>query len=96
MSKVPVKKYIYQVEDEKGKICNKRISTRDYVAATMQGEFYFERVDLIGKGIHGLMLKDKHTEKEFPNRTRSIREIAYLEGIEERVLIKSIDDYTPD
>ena len=77
-------------------MCNKRISTRDYVAATKQGEFYFDRVDLIGEGIHGAMLKDKHTEKEFPNRTRSIREIAYLEGIEERVLIKSIDDYTPD
>ena len=34
-----------------------RTSTRDYVAATANGEFFFGRVDLIGKGDHGKALR---------------------------------------
>jgi len=49
-------KYLYQVKDEQGNVVAKRTSTRDYVACTSNGEFYFGRVDLIGKGDHGRQL----------------------------------------
>lgn len=44
------KKYLYEVKDEKGNIISKRTSTREYVACTVNGEFYFGRMDLVGKG----------------------------------------------
>ena len=47
------KKYRYTVTDEKGNVISTRTSARDYVACTANGEFYFGRLDLIGKGIHG-------------------------------------------
>lgn len=47
------KKYLYEVKDENGNVVSKRTSTRDYVACTANGEFYFGRLDLIGKGDHG-------------------------------------------
>lgn len=50
------KKFEYTVTDEKGKIISKRSSARDYVACTANGEFYFGRLDLIGKGDHGKRL----------------------------------------
>lgn len=50
------KKFEYTVTNEKGKIISKRSSTCDYVACTANGEFYFGRLDLIGKGDHGKLL----------------------------------------
>ena len=47
------KKYQYTVTDEKGNVVSTRMSARDYVACTANGEFYFGRLDLIGKGDHG-------------------------------------------
>lgn len=47
------KKYLYEVKDENGNVISKRTSTRDYVACTVNGDFYFGRLDLIGKGDHG-------------------------------------------
>ena len=47
------KKYQYTVTDEKGNVVSTRTSARDYVACTANGEFYFGRLDLIGKGDHG-------------------------------------------
>jgi hypothetical protein len=47
------KKYLYEVKDENGNVVSKRTSTRDYVACTANGEIYFGRLDLIGKGDHG-------------------------------------------
>lgn len=49
-------KTLYQVIDETGKVISKRTSTRKYVACTINGEFYFGRLDLIGKGDHGRRL----------------------------------------
>lgn len=50
-------KYQYQVIDTKTKkIISKRLSARNYVASTANGEFYFGRIDLIGKGDHGKRL----------------------------------------
>lgn len=50
------KKYQYTVTDEKGNVISTRTSARDYVACTANGEFYFGRLDLIGKGDHGRAL----------------------------------------
>lgn len=50
------KKYQYTVTDENGKVVSTRTSARDYVACTANGEFYFGRLDLIGKGDHGKSL----------------------------------------
>lgn len=47
------KKYLYEVKDENGNVVSKRTSTRDYVACSVSGEFYFGRLDLVGKGTHG-------------------------------------------
>lgn len=47
------KKYQYTVTDEKGNVVSTRTSACDYVACTANGEFYFGRLDLIGKGDHG-------------------------------------------
>lgn len=35
----------------------KRTSTRDYVACSVSGEFYFGRLDLVGKGYYGEIYK---------------------------------------
>lgn len=44
------KKFLYQVKDENENVISKRLSTREYVACTVNGEFYFGRLDLVGKG----------------------------------------------
>ena len=46
-------KFQYQVLDENGLMISQRTSSRDYVACTINGNFYFGRLDLIGKGDHG-------------------------------------------
>lgn len=49
-------KYLYEVKNEAGKVVAKRLSSRDYVACTSNGELFFGRIDLIGKGEHGRQL----------------------------------------
>lgn len=49
-------KTLYQVIDETGKVISKRTSSRNYVACTIDGSYYFGRLDLIGKGEHGQTL----------------------------------------
>lgn len=49
-------KTIYRVIDETGKEISHRVSTRKYVACTIDGSCYFGRLDLIGKGDHGKTL----------------------------------------
>lgn len=46
-------KFLYQVKDENGTIISNRRSNREYVACTIDGSYYFGRIDLIGKGDHG-------------------------------------------
>ena len=50
-------KYHYQVVDEENNLISERRSNREYVACTTDGEFYFGRLDLIGKGDHGRLLR---------------------------------------
>ena len=49
-------KALYQVIDNQGNIISKRTSSRKYVACTIDGSYYFGRLDLIGKGEHGQTL----------------------------------------
>lgn len=54
LSKEPKgKKFLYTVTDEAGNVISTRSSARNYVACTANGEYYFGRLDLIGKGDHG-------------------------------------------
>ena len=46
-------KFFYEVIDESGNVISTRSSNREYVACTINGNFYFGRIDLIGKGEHG-------------------------------------------
>lgn len=51
------KKFLYEVKDEQGHLYAKRLSTRDnFVACTLDGNFFFGRIDLIGKADHGKMV----------------------------------------
>lgn len=50
-------KYLYEVIDEAGNVVSSRRSDRVYVACTINGAYYFGRVDLVGKGNHGNNLK---------------------------------------
>jgi hypothetical protein len=59
-------KFIYTVTDENGNVISTRQSNREYVAATINGEFYFGRIDLIGKGDHGRRMKNLEKNGESP------------------------------
>lgn len=51
------KKFQYQVIDTTtNEVISSRTLVCDYVACTTNGEFYFGRLDLIGKGDHGKQL----------------------------------------
>jgi hypothetical protein len=50
-------KYLYQVLDESGTVISTRRSNRKYMACTADGQYYFGRLDLIGKGDHGSAIK---------------------------------------
>lgn len=69
-------KYLYQVIDAEGNIVSERRSNREYVACTASGEFYFGRLDLIGKGDHGRYLKyaDQNKKQEIAQK---LTQIAY-------------------
>lgn len=63
-------KYHYTITDETGEVISERKSNRTYVAATIDGQFYFGRRDLIGKGEHGKHVKRFAAQEQTP--------IAYL------------------
>ena len=46
-------KYIYEIVDSEGEVLKRRISNRVFVAATIDAEFFFRSLDLIGEGDHG-------------------------------------------
>ena len=50
-------KFHYQVIDENGNIISERKSNKEYVACTANGHCYFGRLDLIGKGDNGIVIK---------------------------------------
>lgn len=44
--------FVYTITDTTGKIYQTRESKREYVAATIDGSYFFGRLDLIGKAGH--------------------------------------------
>ena len=59
-------KFLYEVKDENNNTISKRTSTRGhYIACTIDGQFYFGRVDLIGKGMHGRLLNQAIVAKSY-------------------------------
>lgn len=49
--------FIYEVTNENGTLTARRVSKRDFVACTACGVFFFRRLDLVGKGEHGKVIK---------------------------------------
>lgn len=78
------KKFLYEVKDENGNVISQRTSTRNYVACTANGEFYFGRLDLIGKGDHGKGLSN--TTKILSNIPKACKEYgeSFVEWIRDR------------
>lgn len=69
-------RFHYTIKDETGAIISDRKSNREYVAATINGQFYFGRIDLIGKGDHGKTVK--FAEAKNPDTLDGVKNIAYL------------------
>lgn len=69
-------KFHYTVTDQNNNIISERKSTRNYVACTADGTYYFGRLDLIGKGEHGSRLNNcesmmRLTEEEFNKKYKN-------------------------
>lgn len=73
-------KFVYTVTDERGNVISTRTSKRNYVACTANGDFYFGRLDLIGKGDHGKGISFYRSVMEDPGRESE----KYIEYIKER------------
>ncbi|WP_440452175.1 hypothetical protein [Ruminococcus intestinalis] len=73
-------KFVYTVTDERNNVISTRTSKRDYVACTANGDFYFGRLDLIGKGDHGKGISFCRSVMENPGRESE----KYIEYIKER------------
>lgn len=69
-------KFTYTVTDETGTVVSSRRSNREYVACTINGEFYFGRLDLIGKGDHGKSIRSA-SEYNQTVRLNTLNSIAY-------------------
>jgi hypothetical protein len=50
-------RYHYTIVDESGKVTAERKSNREYAACLYDGSMFFGRIDLIGKGEHGRLLR---------------------------------------
>ena len=57
-------KFNYKVIDETGAVIMERNSNREYVACNVFGNFFFGRLDLIGKGDHGKSIKFNEARPE--------------------------------
>lgn len=74
-------KFVYTVTDESGNVISTRTSKRDFVACMANGEFYFGRLDLIGKGDHGKGISYCRSVLSNPRRESE----KYIEYIKERL-----------
>lgn len=84
-------KYHYTViNDQTGEVVSERSSNREYVACTVNGSYYFGRLDLIGKADHGKTIKYAQgwgrdargklapgLQPESPKRLEALTTIAY-------------------
>lgn len=65
----------YQVIDGNGVIHATRISKRKYAACTINGQFFFGRLDLIGKGDHGRTLAQLRKDGIAPHEGLTIAQL---------------------
>lgn len=85
------KKFLYEVKDENGNVISKRTSTRDYVACSVSGEFYFGRLDLVGKGNYGMRLAGAQKRANYStsvymaDRCKALEEAKKCIAIEKRI-----------
>ena len=78
-------KFLYEViEVSSNKVVTTRTSARDYVACTISGEFFFGRLDLVGKGDHGRILNRSNAILSNPHKV-------WLEDTESRSKAKTED-----
>lgn len=80
------KSFLYTVTDENNNVLSKKLSKRNYVACVARGDYYFGRLDLIGKGDHGKNL----------SRVRAILQNPKKAYAEWRVTQYSLEDFTSD
>jgi len=66
-------KFHYRVVDESGSVISERRSNRVYVACCINGDYYFGRADLVGKGGHGEYLKCCAARGYIPNPVAYLR-----------------------
>lgn len=64
------RKYLYRVVDADNVVLTERRSNRAYVACTLNGAFFFGRLDLIGKGDHGRIIKALSTSSKLTDAGR--------------------------
>lgn len=58
-SSISRNRFLYEVVNvESGSVVARRTSSRHYVACTVNGEHFFSRRDLVGRGTHGRLLRD--------------------------------------
>lgn len=59
-------RFHYKVLDQAGNVVSERKSNRLYVACTINGQYYFGRRDLVGKGEHGQQISSDIAEGRQP------------------------------
>ena len=90
--RVGAPKAIYQVVDESGKVISQRVSARVYVACSINGDYYFGRMDLVGKGDYASMLQRvKNFLKDPEGWFRNYARTQLAPSIREEFLAEKLD-----
>lgn len=84
-------KWNYQVVDENGNVLASRTSKREYVACSANGDFFFGRIDLVGKGFYS---KSYDKAQKYANYTEE-QYIADRVDFCKCFGLKNIDKYYP-
>ena len=82
-------KWLYTIVDDKNNVVAKRTSKRDYVAATINGQFFFGRRDLVGYGDHGKAIL-------WANQQMRVTTGSYFEEINSSRKWAAKNGYNPD
>lgn len=89
-------KFLYEVKDEKGNVISKRLSTRDYVACSASGEFYFGRLDLVGKGDYARRLAGAQKRANYSTSVYMADRVKALEEARKCIAIEKSIGHTQE
>lgn len=90
--RVGAPKAIYQVVDDSGKVISQRVSAREYVACSINGDYYFGRMDLVGKGEYAYMLqRAKNFMKDPEGWFRNYAQTQLVPSAREEFLSEKLD-----